>query len=226
MSSTSKRAYGQFCPVARALDLVGDRWTLLIARDLILGPKRYTDLRKGLPGIASDLLTARLRGLEAAGFVQRRTLPPPAPATVYELAERGWSLARVVETLGRFGLPYVGDAVFDEGATVDRLVLALIPCFQEDAVPGLDETYELELAGQAFRVAVKAGAVEVAHGAAPGAALKLSTDPATLVGLLRREISPSEAAAAGNLAAEGADQALERFLTAFAWPPREALIPA
>src|SRR6266536_6294504 len=88
-TQTQRTTYEQYCPVARTLDVVGERWTLLIVRDLLMGPKRYTDLRAGLPGIATDILTARLRALEEAGFVRRRELPPPAPATVYELTEDG-----------------------------------------------------------------------------------------------------------------------------------------
>lgn len=85
----AKRSYDQYCPLACALDLLGERWTLLIVRDLLLGPKRYGDLHRGLPGLATDLLTERLRALEEAGIVQRRELPPPAAATVYELTDRG-----------------------------------------------------------------------------------------------------------------------------------------
>jgi DNA-binding HxlR family transcriptional regulator len=225
MSPDPKRAYGQFCPVAKALDLVGDRWTLLIARDLIMGPKRYTDLRTGLPGIATDLLAARLRALEAAGLIRRRELPPPAPATVYELTDGGWSLARVVEAIGRFGLPYVGEPALDEDAPVERLVLALVPSFRPEAVPGLEETYELELAGEAFQVTASAGAARVARGRAENAVLRLRTDPATLIGLLRGELTPSEAALAGKIAADGPDQALDHFLTAFAWPAPVAPVP-
>ena len=218
MGPEPKRAYGQFCPVAKALDLVGDRWTLLIARDLILGPKRYTDLRAGLPGIATDLLAARLRTLEADGFVRRRELPPPAPATVYELTARGWSLARVVESLGRFGLPYLGEVPRGDDAPAGRLVLALIPSFDPDAEPGLEETYELDISGEVFRVAVRGGAAHVERGGAPEAALSLRTDAVTLVRMLRGEVSATRAAGAGKLAVEGPDEALERFLAAFAWP--------
>jgi DNA-binding HxlR family transcriptional regulator len=226
VSTEPKRAYRQFCPVAKALDLVGDRWTLLIARDLIMGPKRYTDLRKGLPGIATDILAARLRALEAGGFVRRRELPPPTPATVYELTDRGWSLARVVEALGRFGLPYVGDLPAGIDAPVERLVLALIPSFRPEAVPRLEETYELEVAGESFRVAVRSGTAQVSRGPAQDAALRLRTDAVTLVRLLRQEISPSEALGADKLEAEGPDRALERFFAAFAWPASRDLVPA
>src|SRR5215212_10227581 len=101
---TSSKRYAQYCPVARSLDLLGERWTLLVVRDLLMGPQRYTDLREGLPGIATDLLTARLRALEQAGYVQRRQLPRPASVTVYELTEAGQGLAPVVLQLARIGM--------------------------------------------------------------------------------------------------------------------------
>ena len=83
----SRRRYGQFCPLAKALDVLGERWTLLIVRELLAGPKRYTDLRAGLPGLATDLLATRLRELQEAGVVDRHEVPPPTRATVYELTE-------------------------------------------------------------------------------------------------------------------------------------------
>ena len=113
----SRRRYGQFCPLAKALDVLGERWTLLIVRELLAGPKRYTDLRAGLPGLATDLLATRLRELQEAGVVDRHEVPPPTPATVYELTERGrallagprangfatemWTLARVAAVIER-----------------------------------------------------------------------------------------------------------------------------
>src|SRR6266498_5348038 len=103
-TQTQRKMYEQYCPVARTLDVVGERWTLLIVRDLLMGPKRYTDLRAGLPGIATDILTARLRRLEDAGFVRRRELPPPAPATIYELTETGNRLKPAILALGQVGL--------------------------------------------------------------------------------------------------------------------------
>jgi DNA-binding HxlR family transcriptional regulator len=102
-----RRSYAQFCPLARTLDLLGERWTLLIVRELFVGPMRYSDLRGHLPGIGPALLTQRLRDLEAAGFVQRTDLPPPAARTVYELSPRGRELEPVVYEIARFGLPYL-----------------------------------------------------------------------------------------------------------------------
>src|SRR5919198_6110493 len=99
----TSRTYEQFCGVARALDLVGERWALLVVRDLVLGPKRFTDLRRGLPGMGTNILAARLKELEHAGVVRRRTLPPPAASAVYELTEWGHELEPVVLALGRWG---------------------------------------------------------------------------------------------------------------------------
>src|SRR5690349_3680658 len=100
------RSYGQYCSMARALDVVGDRWALLIVRELLtLGDCRYSDLRRGLPGLASNLLAQRLRELEELGIVRRRELPPPVGATVYTLTERGQELRGVVRELVRWGAP-------------------------------------------------------------------------------------------------------------------------
>src|SRR6187401_1310870 len=101
--ATTKRTYGDRCGVARALDLVGERWALLVVRELLLGPKRFTDLRAGLPGLSPDVLSQRLRELEQAGILARRTLPPPAASQVYELTDRGHELRPVVLALGRWG---------------------------------------------------------------------------------------------------------------------------
>src|ERR1700757_4657517 len=107
-SKIAVRRYDNYCPVARSLDVLGERWTLLVVRDLLMGPRRYTDLREALPGIATDLLTARLRTLEEAGYVQRRKLPRPAPVTVYELTPSGRRLGYVVLELARVGLEHLG----------------------------------------------------------------------------------------------------------------------
>src|SRR5947199_3524354 len=110
------RSYNQFCPAARALDLVGERWTLLVVRELLFGPKRYTDLQEGLPGIGPNVLAARLRALEGAGLVQKRRLPPPAASTVYELTEIGAGLRPVLMDLFQWvlqllSIPVANDTV-------------------------------------------------------------------------------------------------------------------
>src|SRR6185312_2867789 len=104
------RSYGQYCALARALDLIGDRWTLLIVRELYLrGPSRYTDLRNGLPGVATNLLADRLRDLEAAGLVAREEAPPPVATTLFRLTGRGEGLKPVLDELMRWGLPLMAE---------------------------------------------------------------------------------------------------------------------
>jgi len=119
--SLHPRRYDQYCPIAGALDLVGERWTLLIVRELLLGPARFTDLRTGLPGVPPNLLSTRLRELEAEGLVARRELPPPAARTVYELTEDGRALEPVLRALVRWGMSRMAppDGIdLDPGAAV------------------------------------------------------------------------------------------------------------
>src|ERR671936_1640743 len=124
----NRRTYGDRCGVARALDLVGERWALLVVRELLLGPKRFTDLRSGLPHVSPDVLSQRLRELEDSGIVRRGKLPPPAGARIYELTDRGRQLEPAILALGRFGsvAPFPrGDAQLG----VDALVVALKSLF-------------------------------------------------------------------------------------------------
>ncbi len=124
------KAYSQYCPIACSLGLVGERWTLLVVRELMQGPKRYTDLVDGLHGIGTNILAARLKELEAAGLVERRKLPPPAASTVYELTPSGQQLRPVLHELARFGARLMGPPPLDaleEGWLVEALDLALSP---------------------------------------------------------------------------------------------------
>jgi len=105
LAVVSKRTYGQYCGLAEALDVVGQRWALLIVRDLVPGPRRFTDLFQGLPGVSTDLLTDRLRSLEAAGAIRRREIRTPVPASLYELTDRGRELAQIAGSLARWGAP-------------------------------------------------------------------------------------------------------------------------
>jgi DNA-binding HxlR family transcriptional regulator len=211
----SPRTYREYCAVARSLDLLGQRWTMLIVRDLFLGPQRYTDLLEGLPGIATDMLTARLRMLEAEGFVRRRELPPPAPATVYELTDAGYGLTPLLRALGDVGLGLLGEPAPGERINPGPTVMSLMLTFRPEAVPGLTETYGLEVDGRAFSVAVAGGGALCRRGAPEEAAATLRTDARTLVALLRGEEGTATALEAGRLVAEGDRAALDRFVAAF-----------
>jgi DNA-binding HxlR family transcriptional regulator len=211
----ARKTYSQYCPVARALDVVGERWTLLIVRDLMMGPKRYTDLRAGLPGIATDILTARLRTLEQAGFVRRRELPRPAPATVYELTEDALQLRQAILALGRVGLTTLGGPEAGEDVRPERMVLGLRVSFRRDEFAELTETYELTIDGEPFTVDVGAGTVDTRPGTASSPAMRLRTDADTFIALLTGELAPAAAIADDRAALEGEREALERFIEAF-----------
>jgi DNA-binding HxlR family transcriptional regulator len=217
--SRAPKSYDQYCPVARSLDLLGERWTLLIVRDLMTGSKRYTDLREGLPGIATDLLTARLRTLEAAGLVARRELPRPAPATVYELTDAGRELTPVILALARVGYGMLGAPRPTDDVSAERVVLlGLRLGFRPDALPELTEAYQLYIDGQPFSVAVANGAAKLERGVASSPAMTFTTDARTLVALGRGETTLKRALANRSARLEGDRAAFARFAAAFVGP--------
>ncbi|HEX8976711.1 MAG TPA: helix-turn-helix domain-containing protein [Solirubrobacteraceae bacterium] len=211
-----RRTYGDSCGIARALDRVGERWALLVVRELALGPKRFTDLRGGLPGVAPDILAQRLRDLEAAAVVHRRRLPPPAAARVYELTEWGRELVPVLLALGRWGsrapLPDRPRAL-----SPDALALALETTFAPTVTPTA-ASYQLMLGEHAFRVTVDAFGIELTRGHASDPVFTLRTDPSTLSGLLWHGRSIGAARRAGTLELEGDTADLARFLDLFSAP--------
>jgi DNA-binding HxlR family transcriptional regulator len=213
----AKRTYGDRCGVARALDLVGERWALLVVRELLLGPKRFTDLRAGLPHVGPDVLAQRLRDLEQAEIVRRAKLPPPAASRVYELTERGRALEPIVLELGRWG----SVAPFPPGQAeigVDALAIALKSLFV--GADGVNASYELRLGEDRFSVRVADGTLELARGSAAGPDAIIDTDPATLATVLWHGRELAEAQRSGELAIEGDRKAAARFLRLF--PLREA----
>src|SRR5262245_40601495 len=172
---TSRRTYNDRCGIARALDVVGERWALLVVRELLLGPKRFTDLRAGLPGVGPDVLSQRLRDLEGAGLVERGKLPPPAASAVYSLTERGAALEPVVLELGRWG----SAAPAPEGSELgpDALVIALKTLY---AGAEFDGVVELRLGDAVFEVAVRDGVLWARRGEAEAPDLVIDSDTATL----------------------------------------------
>ena len=215
--ATTKRTYGDRCGVARALDIVGERWALLVVRELLLGPKRFTDLRAGLPHVGPDILAQRLRELEQSGIVRRGTLPPPAGSRIYELTERGHELEPIVVALGRFG----SVAPFPPGEAqigVDAVVIALKSLFAPGAADGLSTTYELRLGEQRFRVAVADGRLDLARAGADAPDATIETDPATLATVLWHGRRLDEARRSGEVATTGDRRAVTRFMGLFGLP--------
>jgi DNA-binding HxlR family transcriptional regulator len=180
----SERSYNQYCGVARALDLVGERWALLIVRELVLGPKRFTDLREGLPGIATNVLSNRLRQLERDGVVTRRQFPPPAPAQVYELTEYGRDLVPIMLALGRWGARTMGPRTPVQSIRSEWLAVALKAFFDADAAMGLTATVTVTLDGAPFTLRIAEGQLEVVHGAAGPVDLSIASDTESLLRFL------------------------------------------
>jgi DNA-binding HxlR family transcriptional regulator len=210
----SSRVYGQYCGFARALEAVGERWALLIVRDLLVSPKRFTDLHSGLPGIPTNVLTSRLKELEEAGIVRRRVLPRPERAVVYELTEYGSELEESVVALGRWGAKSLGDPRPSETITPDSLVTALRSTFRPEAAGDLRVGYELRVGPIVLHARVEAGTVQVAQGALPSADLVIESGPA-IRALMAGEMSPADAIKSGSVAIRGDRRLLKRFAEIF-----------
>src|SRR5215207_4475051 len=162
----SKRSYNQYCAVARALDVVGERWTLLIVRELSTGPKRFKDLLGGLPGIGTNLLAARLKDLERHELVRRTTLPPPAGSRVYELTDLGRSLEPVVVALGRWGSRFLGTPRPADDLKPGWAMVAVRAALKPGAASGARETYEFRIDEEVFHVRIEDGEAETRQGTA------------------------------------------------------------
>ena len=216
------RTYGEGCAAAHALDLIGERWALLVVRELLLGPKRFTDLRAGLPGVSSNVLSERLRELEGAGVVRRRKLPPPAASRVYELTEWGEELEPVIIQLGRWGARSPGLSP-DAAIGVDSIILALRTMFDSRAAEEVRASYELRLGEDRFRARVADGSLEIVRGDADRPDATIETHPDTLRALVFGGLGLTEALRSGNVRIEGDMPAAERFLTLFALPEPAAV---
>jgi DNA-binding HxlR family transcriptional regulator len=205
---STMRTYGDRCGVARALDVVGERWALLVVRELVLGPKRFSDLRAGLRGIAPDVLSQRLRELEETGVLRRTTLPPPSGARVYELTEWGQELEGLVIGLGRWGsrAPFPG-AEAELGT--DAFVIALKTLFDPAEAGDLDAEIELRLGGDQFRASVEGGRFTASRGEAEQPDAVVTADPGTLAGVFWHGRALDE------VGVDGDRYTLARFVRAF-----------
>ena len=219
MAAVAARSYGQFCGLARALELVGERWALLIVRDLLVGPRRFTDLRQGLPRIPTNVLSERLKELEHAGVVRRRVLPRPAASVVYELTDYGSQLDDVVMRLGVWGAQSLGEPGPEEIITPDSMTMALRSTFRPEAARGLNVRYELRLGEIVLHARVANGRLTVGEGPLADADLIVDAGPG-IKALLAGDVTPSQAIDSGILRVTGDPALLERFAELFQIPPR------
>ena len=205
------RSYDQYCPLARALDVVGDRWTMLVLRELLFAPKRFTDLQQRLEGIAPNLLSKRLKELEAAGLVRHRRLEPPAASMVYELTEKAAGLEVPMLELARWGVQFLGTYEGDEAFQLEWLLPVMEEFADRDAARGVWETYVFRINGSAFWVKVADGEVTIRAGHAPEAAdLSVETDLETFMAIGFGTITPEEAQEAGRTRVMGDTVTAER----------------
>jgi DNA-binding HxlR family transcriptional regulator len=218
--------YEQYCPLAHALGVVGERWTLLVVRELLHGPKRYTDLAEGLPGIGTNVLASRLRDLERFGVVRKRKLPPPAASTVYELTEYGLELEEVMCALARWGARSLGPPGPEDELYPEWGVNALPALFNAEAARGLTETYVFAVGPDLFTARIEDGHLHASVGAAESADLRVKTDMDTFFGLAAGSLAPNEAVATGRAKIEGDPDVFDRCFTVLSLAPRQPLATA
>jgi DNA-binding HxlR family transcriptional regulator len=218
---TSTRTYGQFCGLARALEIVGERWSMLVVRDLVLGPKGFTALQQGLPGIPQSILSARLNDLEEAGVVRRRVLPQLDAGLVYELTEYGSELDHILLDLGFWGARSLEQPKAGDVFTTDAAILALYTMFRPEAADGAHVTFELHH-GESVVVhaMVDNGTLKVGNGPHPAADLVFEPLGSAFLDLVNGKVTAAEALGSGRVRIEGESAHLELFTRLFHVTPK------
>jgi len=227
----ASRSYGQYCGVTTAVELVGERWAMLIVRDLLVGPRRYTDLKQGLPRIPTNILSTRLKELQEGGVVRR--VPLMNCGLVYELTDYGRQLEPIVLALGRWGFAQLGDPSLDDVVTADSLTMTLRSAFRSDAAASLPSAdYEVHVGDVALRVQVGGGGLRIAQLAPPAPPIggMLPAGEPELVfaagagirRIISGELTPAEAIDQEVLFVVAGDATLlERFVATFSIRPLE-----
>ncbi|MET9632682.1 winged helix-turn-helix transcriptional regulator [Lentzea sp. NPDC006480] len=215
-----QRAYNQYCATARTLDIVGERWTLLLIRELLTGPKRFGDLQASLRGLGTGLLAARLKHLEREGLARKITLPPPARTPAYALTEAGEELGAPVLALARWGLRWaMGERHDTDTFHPGWAVLGLRACFDAEAAAGLRAVYEFRVDDEVFHARVDDGTIEALHGPAqhPDAVITIGED--AFVDVTGQRLTLADAIKTGAASASGDRAALRELTKLFPLPP-------
>lgn len=212
---STMRSYQDGCAAAHALDVIGERWALLVVRELILGPKRFTDLRSGLPKASPNVLSQRLRELEHSGVVRKRKLPPPAASQVYELTEWGAELEPILCQLGRWGVRSP-DMPFMSAIGTDSMIMALRTMFQPD--PATTVSVQLWFGHDHFKAVIAEGDLTVVRGELDDADATVETDPETFKQIALGKGSIDAVLADGTMTVYGDRAAVERFIDCFRLP--------
>lgn len=210
MAKQQRRNYGQYCGLASALDVIGERWTLLIIRELLTGPCRYNELQANLPGIGTNLLADRLRFLVETGLIRQRLMSPESKIKMYELTEQGEGLREAVLSVARWGLGLLQAPAAEDVVRPRWAVLAVEAMVDLGAVVQ-DEQYEFRIDDEVFHIAIEGGRVAVRHGKPDfDPALLVTTDAVTFVEIGAGRLNPLEATLTRRLVMEGDDDAVLR----------------
>ena len=212
------RSYAQLCGIATALDVIGDRWTPLVVRDLLFGPLRFSDLAVGLPGIGTNTLAARLKHLEHSGVVHRRLLPLPDGGTVYELTTYGRELEPILLALGRWGTKSMGRLPADVASRSRWLVAAMLAFHDERRLTGGPTTWELRLTDGPFTLRAEGTSLTVIAGAPDDPDHVVTIGDEHLHRLLTRQLTAADAVATGAAILDGDTAALELLVELCAFP--------
>jgi DNA-binding HxlR family transcriptional regulator len=199
----SRKSYHQFCGLARSLDVIGERWTLLVIRELMFGPRRFVDVLEALPGIGSNTLTTRLRGLEEDGLITRETMPPPAASTVYRLTPAGQELEPVVIALGRWGMRRLQAGEAGDVFRAEWMLFGLKLAVEPHSAGLADCDYQFRIDGSPILLRIRDGRVEVTAAVSPTPDVTLDTDAATIKEIGLGNLTPQQAAEAGRIKVDG-----------------------
>ncbi|HYI45180.1 MAG TPA: winged helix-turn-helix transcriptional regulator [Actinomycetota bacterium] len=211
----SEHRYQQFCALARTLDVVGNRWTLLIIRELRPGPRRFTDLLDGLQGISRKLLTERLRDLERDGIIARTDLPPPAARQVYELTDDGRDLATAMAHLIKWGAKRMGERRSEDLFRPRWVSVAMVGLADREAAKGVNETYQYIVGDTAFHFIVDDGSIELRDGPAEDPTVVVTTDEETWAEIAAGTTKTAAAVARGSMSIAGDRRAAKRLAKIF-----------
>lgn len=212
----ARKSYNQNCPIAKGLDVLGERWTLLILRELVGGPRRYSDLRAELPGIATNLLAQRLKELENAGLIKRAELPPPIARTVYTLSDVGWQRALpVLQSIAWFGLDRLDSTGRGPVSPLNGFLAGILLAFDPTGATAENATYRVDIDGRRFEFAVNQGRLAAAHGE------PVATVTASAADLMTARLGSTEArrkASSRRIKFDGDHDAIEALRTIFSLP--------
>jgi DNA-binding HxlR family transcriptional regulator len=197
------KSYGQSCAIARGLETLGERWSLLIVRELLIGPRRFTDLVANLPGVPTSLLGERLRALESQGLLQKRRLPPPAASTVYELTGPGRALEEAVLAIGRWATLFGRRATAEDASRPEWQRYALKGAFRPQAATDVSRTFEIHFEDQVITAEVRRGRLELAEGSAAAPDLVVKTAFRTFMELVAGRLTLPDASKRGLIDIEG-----------------------